>query len=63
MGRIRTHEIKKISHTLLELYGDRFTSNFKTNKEVLGEIKIADSKKTRNKIAGYIARVAKRRTK
>jgi len=61
MGRIRNHDIKKISFEILERYGDKVTNDFNANKEVLDEIKVADSKKMRNKIAGYVTCIAKRR--
>ena len=63
MGRIRTHDIKKLSFELVERYNDRFTKDFKTNKEIINELKIAGSKRTRNKIAGYVTRIVNRRAK
>jgi small subunit ribosomal protein S17e len=63
MGRIRTHDIKKVSFELVERYKGRFTNDFTANKEVINELKIATSKKLRNKIAGYVTRVAKRKPK
>ncbi len=63
MGRIRTHDIKKLSFELIERYSGRFTTDFKINKEIVDELKLVDSKKMRNKIAGYVTRVAKRKAK
>ncbi len=63
MGRIRTHDIKKLSFELIEQYSSRFATDFRTNKEIVDELKLSDSKRTRNKIAGYITRIVKRRTK
>ena len=61
MGRIRNHDIKQISFEILERYSDKVTNEFEANKKVLDEINIAGSKKVRNKIAGYVTRIAKRR--
>ena len=61
MGRIRTHDIKKVSFELVERYGNRLNNEFQNNKEVVEELKIANSKRVRNKIAGYVTRIAKRR--
>ena len=63
MGRIRTHDIKKVSFELVERYSNRFTADFKTNKEIVNEVKVADSKKIRNKIAGYITRIVKNKSR
>lgn len=61
MGNIRTADIKKISNDLLEKFPDKFNVNFENNKKTLKEMKLIESKIVRNQIAGYIARIAKRR--
>jgi len=58
MGRIRTTFIKSLSANLVEIYPDKFGTNFEENKKALDELKLIDEKFTRNKVAGYIARVA-----
>ena len=60
MGNIRTADIKKMSNQLLQKFPDKFSSNFENNKKSLEEMKLFDSKIVRNKIAGYIARLARR---
>ena len=60
MGRIRTHDIKKVSFEIIERYENRLNTDFQTNKEVVEELKIAGSKRVRNKIAGYVTRLYKR---
>ncbi|MCD6477565.1 MAG: 30S ribosomal protein S17e [Candidatus Aenigmarchaeota archaeon] len=52
MGRIRTTSIKNISRELLNMYPDDLGSDFISNKEFLKDL--IESKKLRNKIAGYI---------
>ena len=61
MGRVRTHDIKKVSRELLERYPEKLGTDFNENKLVVSEVKVAGSKRIRNKIAGYIATLAKRR--
>lgn len=59
MGRIRTRWIKNLAEDLVKNYPDKFGKDFETNKKVLDELKVVDSKKTRNKLAGYIINVLK----
>ncbi len=62
MGRIRTSEIKTASFNLLRAYPDKFTVDFERNKSALDELKVViDSKHTKNQLAGYIARIARRK--
>ena len=59
MGRIKTVQIKRITHELVSLHGDKFTDNYEKNKEVLKNLITTSSKKLRNAIAGYAARLVK----
>ena len=63
MGRVKTHDIKKISIELVRRHSDKFNTDFTNNKKALDEFKVADSKRTRNKIAGYITRTVKKNLK
>ena len=58
MGRIRGRSIRRYTVEILKRYKDRFSDNFDANKQVLASLIHAD-KTTRNKIAGYITRLAK----
>lgn len=58
MGRIRGRSIRKYTVDVLKKYKDRFSDNFDANKQILNSLIQAD-KTTRNKIAGYITRLAK----
>jgi len=60
MGRIKTSLIKRTAKELMK-QDDKFTEDFEHNKKVLG--KTMPSKKIRNQIAGYIARLKKQKTK
>lgn len=57
MGRIRTTFIKGLSQNLVEIYPEKFGTNFDENKKALNDLKVFDEKFTRNKVAGYIVRV------
>jgi len=59
MGRIKTKDIKNIGKELVEKFPDKFNINFEYNKRVLDDLKIFDSKRMRNKIAGFIVRLMK----
>jgi len=53
MGRIRTAPIKSLGRELLKMYPNELGSDFNKNKEFLRNL--IESKRIRNKIAGYIA--------
>ena len=55
MGRIKSTLIKRTSRQLIENSSESFGKTFEENKKALGSI--LPSKKMRNKIAGYIARI------
>ncbi len=57
MGRIKSTLIKRTSRQLIENSDESFGETFEENKKTLGAI--LPSKKMRNKIAGYIARIKK----
>ncbi|NPE26415.1 30S ribosomal protein S17e [Methanococcoides sp. SA1] len=60
MGRIKPKLVKRTSRQLIENSTESFGKTFEENKKSLGNT--IPSKKMRNKIAGYIARI-KRNTK
>ncbi len=60
MGRIKPKLVKRTSRQLIENSSESFGKTFEENKKSLGNT--IPSKKMRNKIAGYIARI-KRNTK
>ena len=60
MGRIKTSMIKRATHELLKL-DIPFVEDFEGNKKLLKDT--MPSKKVRNKIAGYIARLVKVKNK
>eukprot|EP00197_Chlamydomonas_leiostraca_P002080 CAMPEP_0202858388 /NCGR_PEP_ID=MMETSP1391-20130828/948_1 /ASSEMBLY_ACC=CAM_ASM_000867 /TAXON_ID=1034604 /ORGANISM="Chlamydomonas leiostraca, Strain SAG 11-49" /LENGTH=141 /DNA_ID=CAMNT_0049537309 /DNA_START=53 /DNA_END=478 /DNA_ORIENTATION=- len=60
MGRVRTKTVKKASRVIIEKYYNRLTMDFDTNKRVVEEIAIIQSKRLRNKIAGFTTHLMKR---
>ncbi len=57
MGRIKSTLVKRTSNNLLK-EENKFDSTFDKNKKLLDDT--MPSKKVRNKIAGYLARIKKR---
>ena len=63
MGNIRPSFIKTRALRLLEIYPDKFTDDFDTNKLLVVEFTdVGGNKRMRNWIAGYITRYIQRRT-
>lgn len=57
MGKVRPEQVKKIARELLKRYRDKFTTDFESNKKLLGSVSIISSVRLRNRIAGYITRL------
>lgn len=52
-GRVRTKTVKKASRQLVEKYYQRLTLDFHTNKRLSEEVAEIQTKRLRNKIAGF----------
>ena len=61
MGNIRPSFIKSRALLLLEMYPDKFNSDFDNNKMLDAEYTDVYNKRMRNWIAGYITRYVQRR--
>lgn len=59
-GRVRTKTVKKASRSIIEKYYGRLTLDFATNQRVCDEVAIIQSKRLRNKIAGFTTHLMKR---
>jgi len=57
MGRIKSTLIKRTAEQLLEQTADSFSHKFEENKKILRDL--MPSKRIRNRVAGYIARIKK----
>jgi small subunit ribosomal protein S17e len=53
---IKPSYIKNLGTELLAKQRDRFTKNFDENKQQLGLLANIESKRVRNRVAGYITR-------
>lgn len=56
MGRIKTALVKRTTLKLMQ--GQEFSEDFSDNKKILGST--MPSKKIKNKVAGYLARLSRR---
>lgn len=57
MGRVRPTYIKRLAKDLVTANPDKFSEDFDENKEELKDTEEFNSKKLRNRVAGYIVRV------
>ena len=55
---VRTEQVKRLARELLEKYPSKFSADFENNKPFVNEYTNISSKKLRNKVAGYTARLA-----
>ena len=60
MGRVRTKTIKRAARKIVEAYYSKLTQDFHTNKRLIDEVAIIQTKSLRNKIAGYTTHLMKR---
>ncbi|ODV91998.1 hypothetical protein CANCADRAFT_42616 [Tortispora caseinolytica NRRL Y-17796] len=60
MGRVRTKTVKRASKVLIEKYYPKLNLDFETNKRLCDEVAIIQSKRLRNKIAGYTTHLMRR---
>jgi ribosomal protein S17E len=60
MGRVKTLVIKRTTKKLLNVSSETFKKDFESNKKLVKRLLPAVGKRTRNSIAGYLARLKKR---
>jgi len=60
MGRVRPKTVKRAARAIVEKYYAKLTTDFQVNKRVCDEVAIIQSKRLRNKIAGYTSHLMKR---
>jgi small subunit ribosomal protein S17e len=58
LGKVRTEQVKRIARELLDMYEDKFTTDFEANKKLVVALTNISSKKLRNRVAGYTTRLA-----
>ena len=59
MGKVRISIVKRTARELLEKYPELFTDDFEHNKNMVKKLIETDSKRLRNRIAGYITHLMK----
>ncbi|MFQ5833806.1 MAG: 30S ribosomal protein S17e [Candidatus Thorarchaeota archaeon] len=59
MGSVRPGFIKNAARSLIQLYPDSFTDDFETNKRLVEQLTDIETKKVRNRVAGYLVRLVK----
>jgi small subunit ribosomal protein S17e len=57
LGKVRTDTIKRISRELVRRFPDRFTGDWEADKESVNQLVTTQSKRLRNRIAGYVTRL------
>ena len=57
MGKVRTDTVKRTSRELLKRFPERFTGEFESDKQAVNELVTTQSKRLRNRIAGYVTRL------
>lgn len=57
MSKVRQTYIKRLANDLVDADAERFSEDFEENKQELKETDEFESKKLRNRVAGYIVRV------
>merc|ERR1711907_340541 len=60
MGRVRTKTVKRASRAIIEKYYGKLTKDFHYNKRIIDDIAAIQSKRMRNKIAGFTTHLMKR---
>jgi len=54
---VRPEQVKRIARELIQLYADKFTTNFDENKKAIQSLTNISSAKLRNRVAGYVTRL------
>merc|ERR1712100_955225 len=60
MGRVKTKTVKRASRQIIEKYYGKLTKDFHFNKRIIDDIAVIQSKRLRNKIAGFTTHLMKR---
>ncbi len=57
LGKVRTDTVKRTSRELLRRFPEHFTGNWESDKQAVNELVTTQSKRLRNRIAGYVTRL------
>ena len=58
MGKVRTEQVKRIAQELIKRNPDKFSTDFENNKKLVKSLTRISSTKLRNRVAGYVTRLA-----
>jgi len=58
LGKVRPEHVKRISKELVERFPEKFTEDFENNKKLVDALTNINSKKLRNRVAGYTTQLA-----
>ncbi len=54
MGKVRAYIIKKTADEIIQAHGDKVTTDFDANKQLVDQYVETSTNKMRNRIAGYL---------
>ncbi len=57
LGKVRTETVKRASREVLRRFPEHFTGNWESDKQAVSELVSTQSKRLRNRIAGYVTRL------
>jgi small subunit ribosomal protein S17e len=57
LGKVRTETVKRVSRELLKRFPERFSGDFESDKQAVNDLVSTQSKRLRNRIAGYVTRL------
>ena len=61
MGRIRTRWIKNIAEEIALKFPDKVSVDYEQNKALIDSMNLGEDKFVRNKVAGYMVKIAQRK--
>jgi small subunit ribosomal protein S17e len=57
LGKVRTETVKRVSREVLRRFPERFAGDFESDKQAVNDLVDTQSKRLRNRIAGYVTRL------
>lgn len=57
LGNVRTEHVKRLAKELVRRFPDKFSNDFKSNKQAVSMLVHGATPKVRNRIAGYVTHI------
>lgn len=57
LGNVRTEHVKRLAKELIRRFPNKFSTDFKSNKQAVSMLTQGATPKVRNRVAGYITHV------